>query len=408
VPDESEVDPENPATYVPLHLEADKVEPWTPGDILLLSTAQAPRYAAVSAIDVAAGETVSRQAVLGGAETVYMSANNLYLAAGEYSAAEPPAIQFQVGATESSDSVGGTAGRNIQGSRTRLARIELAGGELRPAAQTSLVGTLLNQFSLDEYGGYLRLVTTWQVAETWANHVGLAVLDGSLELVGSVPSLVEGESVTSVRFASEVGYVVTFRQVDPLFAVDLADPAAPKVLSALKIPGFSSYLHPWGDGRLVGVGVDADESGWQDGLKLALFDTADLYAVAELASQHIDAAYSPALGDHRSVWADVERGLIGFPLEVWGVAYTESYRYVVYSVDDAGTFRERAVLPLTPAEWRNGQASIRGMQIGDYLYVCSSVAVGVYALDGFDQVARVVIDPDAEEDTWVEDWAVIE
>ena len=125
-------------------------------------------------------------------------------------------------------------------------------------------GTLLNQFAMDEHDGYLRVATTtgqvWSDQDTSESHVVvLGPGDGALSTVGSVSGLGRGETIHSVRFLGDVGYVVTFRQTDPLYTVDLSDPAAPAVTGELKILGYSAYLHPIGDGRLIGVGQDATE-----------------------------------------------------------------------------------------------------------------------------------------------------
>jgi uncharacterized secreted protein with C-terminal beta-propeller domain len=279
------------------------------------------------------------------------------------------------------------------GVTTRIVRIDLADQDLSLAAQGTVPGALINQFALDEHDGHLRVVTTVdgmdQALGAWTQRVTLRVLDAALQQVGAV-ELVRDESVRAVRFAATVGYVVTFKQVDPLFAVDLSRPEAPTVMSALKIPGFSSYLHPWGDGRLAGLGVNADENGWQDGLKLSMFNTADPYNVTETHALKVAADESIALNDHRAVWADLERGLIGFPAYQWSGGEQPS-RYLVYSVDDAGQFSLRADLPLSYVTGYWGTPATRGVQIGDHLYVCSAAAVTVFSLATFDQVAELEI-----------------
>ena len=141
-------------------------------------------------------------------------------------------------------------------------------------------GTLLNQFSLSEYEGRLRVATTagspWG-AESSESFVSiLEEQDGVLQVVGQVGGLGRGEQIFSVRFMGDTAYVVTFRQVDPLYTVDLSDPRNPEVKGELKIPGFSDYLHPVGEDHLIGVGMDGDEDGRVEGAVMSLFDVSDL------------------------------------------------------------------------------------------------------------------------------------
>ncbi|MCP5033268.1 MAG: hypothetical protein GY939_15830, partial [Actinomycetia bacterium] len=145
-------------------------------------------------------------------------------------------------------------------------------------ASGSVPGHLLNQFSLSEYDGYLRVATTagnpWEGgANQSESFVTVLAEEGrALEAVGQVGGLGRGEQIFAVRFLGNKGYVVTFEQIDPLYTIDLSDPTKPKVLGELKIPGFSSYLHPVGDDHLIGVGTDGNEEGFTSGAVISLFD----------------------------------------------------------------------------------------------------------------------------------------
>jgi uncharacterized secreted protein with C-terminal beta-propeller domain len=373
---ETRVQEQDPATFVPLSLSGDTVVPLPPVDIAVVPSPSEARYAVVTAVDLAAGRALARQAVLGGSQTVYMSHDNLYLAAPDYS--QDPVT-------------------------TQVIRVALGGSDLTVAAEAAVPGTLLNQFALDEFEGHLRVVTTVNgtatATEVWTQSVSLLVLDETLTQVGAV-DLVQDESVQAVRFAGATGYVVTFQQVDPLFAVDLSRPEAPRVMSALKIPGFSTYLHPWGDGRLVGLGFNADKNGFTDTLKLSLFDTVDPYAVTELTSLAVDASESAATRDHKAVWADVDRGLIGFPTTSWGEDGV-STSYLVYSVDDAGGFAPRAALPLVSTPVYGNGPTPRGARVGEHLYVCSAAAVTVYDIGTFAKVADLTVNDMPTDAAWV-------
>ncbi len=240
-------------------------------------------------------------------------------------------------------------------------RIELAGDATRYTGSGTVPGQVLDQYSLSELDGDLRVVTTTTdpapvttdptattgvpgpapapdvttgVVETLPvpspvptavppTEGRLTVLrpgpDGALAEVGHVDDLGVGERVQSVRFVGDLAYVVTFRQVDPLFAIDVSDPTAPRVLGELKIPGFSEYLHPLGDGRLLGVGVDADELGVNRGAKVSLFDVSDPTRPVETSVLSFPDAATSLRGDPLAFTWDPLRRTASFPLDRYAI-----------------------------------------------------------------------------------------
>ncbi|WP_419850672.1 beta-propeller domain-containing protein [Candidatus Poriferisocius sp.] len=191
-------------------------------------------------------------------------------------------------------------------------------GPARYEATGTVEGHLLNQFSMDEHNGYFRVATTigepWNTETSESQVVVLEQQGRRLTQVGLVGDLGRGERIFSVRFAGDIGYVVTFRQVDPLYVIDLADPTAPSVAGELKIPGFSTYLHPIGDGLLIGVGQDADDTGRTRGAKVSLFDVSNPADPRELDVIVFPNANSEAEWDHRAFlyWAPEE--MVAIPL----------------------------------------------------------------------------------------------
>jgi hypothetical protein len=240
-------------------------------------------------------------------------------------------------------------------------RIELAGDATRYTGSGTVPGQVLDQYSLSELDGDLRVVTTTTdpapvttdpTATTGVpgpapapdvttgvveilpvpspvptavppTEGRLTVLrpgpDGALAEVGHVDDLGVGERVQSVRFVGDLAYVVTFRQVDPLFAIDVSDPTAPRVLGELKIPGFSEYLHPLGDGRLLGVGVDADELGVIRGAKVSLFDVSDPTRPVETSVLSFPDAATSLRGDPLAFTWDPLRRTASFPLDRYAI-----------------------------------------------------------------------------------------
>jgi uncharacterized secreted protein with C-terminal beta-propeller domain len=179
-----------------------------------------------------------------------------------------------------------------QGDYSSIYRVAINGLQLSFEAKGSVPGSLLNQYSLDEYKGYLRLATNWQGITTEAINTqrgtqmnNVYVLDPTLTVTGKLEGLAQKENLHSVRFMGDKCYLVTFQKTDPLFVIDVSSSGNPSVLGELKIPGYSDYLHPYGQTHLIGLGketVEADEGNfaWYQGLKLALFDVTDVLIAA--------------------------------------------------------------------------------------------------------------------------------
>jgi uncharacterized secreted protein with C-terminal beta-propeller domain len=253
------------------------------------------------------------------------------------------------------------------------------------------------------------MVTTWQdtTLDWWAPIAALWVLDADLNLIGSLPRLAEKEVVESVRFDGTIAYVVTFEQVDPLFAIDLKDPTNPIVRSALKIPGFSRYLHLFGDGLLLGIGAHTElvEEEWgtrvsQTGLKLSLFDISDPFNVTESAVTIIDADSTEVEYNHKAAFVDVERGIIAFPTTTWTYDETTGaaslgWHYRVFTWD--GTkFTAKTTINLAKshpsgARLTQSDTSVRAIRVGEDLYVITAGFVNAYGMDSFNQIAQVTL-----------------
>jgi len=201
-------------------------------------------------------------------------------------------------------------------------------------ASGDVPGHLLNQFSMSEYDGRLRVATTtggpWRFDDNAESMVSvLERRDSELVVVGRVGDMGRGERIFAVRYVGEVAYVVTFRQTDPFYTVDLSDPTAPVVRGELKITGYSGYLHPVGPDRVLGVGQEATEEGRTTGTKVALFDVSDLDAPVEVATWSPGGGHSGAEWDHHAfLWWD---GRAVLPFDDWR---TDEHGAVVLRVDD--------------------------------------------------------------------------
>ncbi len=270
-------------------------------------------------------------AILSDGETYYVSEKNIYNVASL------------------------TGARNT----TSISKFSYHEGKLDYVCETSVRAQVLNQFSLDEHNGYLRFVgTTRHLGGSTSN--GLYILDEKLNSVGKVSNLAANERIYSSRFMGDYAYFVTYRETDPLFAVDISNPKDPVVLDKLKIPGFSEYLHPYGDGLLLGIGQDLSDG--DQHVKLSMFDISSPSDLKELNTKLLERnTYSLAASNHKAMLVDPTRNVIGFALR----DYTDSEpKYVLYRYTDKG-FECIATLT-TPGM---GFESTRGLFVGDYFYL---------------------------------------
>jgi hypothetical protein len=261
--------------------------------------------------------------------TVYGTNTSLYVAGDERWLAEAAASAGRGMSAEGAASAPGSAAIG----QTDIYRFDITKpGPPRFAAGGSVPGYLIDQYALSEWQGYLRIVTTtgtsWALADgpptdaqTSSSAVYVLSTRGPvMRLAGHLTGLGLTERIYSVRFMGPVGYVVTFRQTDPLYTVDLSDPAQPRVRGSVALTGYSAYLHPASATRLIGIGRQADAMGHVGGTQVSLFDVSDLAAPARLATFALDAAVSSAEFDPHAFLYWPGAHLMVVPLQATGMA----------------------------------------------------------------------------------------
>lgn len=273
---------------------------------------------------------------------------------------------------------------------TEITRFMIDKGKIIPKAGTSVRGYIKDQFSMSEYDGYFRIATTFETMDILGissidTNNCIYVLDMNLEQVGYITGLGPDETIKSVSFDRDKAYVVTFRQTDPLYSVDLSDPANPVLMDELKITGYSSYMQKWQDGMLLGFGESGNEEGDLYGLKLSMFDNSDpdnlkVLDSVEINSDGIDSyVYSQALYDRKALLISPEHNIIGFPLssESWhNDIYQLESAYVFYSFEN-GKFKELGIMNYAyDNQYLDDSfyysAFDRALIIDDYVYALSS------------------------------------
>jgi uncharacterized secreted protein with C-terminal beta-propeller domain len=332
----------------------------------------------------------SSTSVAGVSGTVYASATGLYISAANW---------------------GSWWDDRDTGLTTNIYHFDLGAAGVPLVSMGAVPGTTLDQFSLDEHDGFLRVATTnwgsggdWNFTNSSAGVFVLGESDGNLVTVGAVQGLAKGERIYSSRFVGDVAYVSTFKQVDPLFVINLADPTRPKVVGELKVPGFSSYLHPLDATRLLGIGRDVDPTtGRVLGLQLSVFDVSNpakplrssTYTFAGDGWQ----SWSSALWDHHALAWFPGQGILTLPVQE-GDWWSGSTGLVVFQVNLAanGTFTR-----LGEISHASGAVE-RGVRIGNLLYSVSAGEVKVHRIDDPSvEIAGVKLTPRSDTDfpVWI-------
>ena len=340
----------------------------------------------VVTIDVAGSlEPLDATAVVADAETVYASAERLYVATTDWGGgccawSQPMPMTTGGGASVDSDASVAPPPEPVT---TDLHAFDTTGTTTPYLGSGRVEGHLLNSFSLSEHEGILRVAVTIDSLDGSAPSesavVTLAEQDGALVERGRLAGLGTTEQIYAVRYQGDIGYVVTFRQTDPLYTVDLSDPAAPTLLGELKIPGFSAYLHPAEEGRLIGVGQDATAEGRVQGSQVSTFDVSDLTAPAEEDRLSFAGAHSAVEQEHRAfLWWAPDRVAV-LPMEVFTLADVDGGGFtgaVAVDVADDGSLAERGRVSHQDRAGAEQHAWInRSLVIGDTLYTLSEAGV---------------------------------
>lgn len=309
------------------------------------------RYTVISSVDVTQDVTMLDTAsILGFGGEFYMGNDSMYLYRTSYE------------------------GRTV----TEIKKIDYKAGDIGAVVSGRVPGAVRDTFAINEYHGYLRIMTT-SYDDNSANNV--FILDGELKTVGSIEGLAKGERIYAARYMGDTAYFVTYRETDPLFSVDLSDPANPKVMGELKIPGFSEYLHYYGDGKMLGIGLNQiiNKEGYtEDIVKLSMFDISDPYNVTEESVYNIDATYSQALYDYKAVMIDTDKNIFGFVTTGYDNTGCNAF-YRVYTYEN-GSFKEVIRHKIDNADNAYGIENIRAVYIGNYVYIVGTDGINIYGI----------------------------
>lgn len=371
-------------------LQAEKLE-----DIRYFPDCVSPNYLMIAAIDLnKPTASADINTYLGSGQQVYASAQNLYVAMQKYEYPVEPLVREPM-IYRPADVY------------TTIYKFQMQPGQVEYYGSGQVPGKILNQFSMDEYEGNFRIATT--SGEVWSNDQytssnNVYVLDSHLQIYGRLENIAPGERIYSTRFMGKRAYMVTFKQVDPFFVIDLGSPDQPQILGKLKIPGYSDYLHPYDENHIIGFGKDTIETkGWggqsqafYQGMKVALFDVTDVTNPVEISKVLIGdrGTDSELLHNHKALLFSAARNLLGFPVTVMQVSQDTTspgqpfpaygsfaYQgYYVYNIDVVHGLQLRGrITHLSDYDylkagdsWYDSSKNVeRGLYIGNVLYTLS-------------------------------------
>lgn len=381
-----------------------------------------PNYLIVAGINLdRPDEKADVSTYLGSGENIYASMKNLYVAVTSY----------HYGILEDSINKILPGARPVDRNKTKIYKFALNDGKLSYTAGGEVPGIILNQFSMDEYNDYFRIATTsgdiWRTGE-YTSKNNVYVLDSGLNVSGKLEDIAPGEKIYSVRFVGDRGYMVTFKTVDPFFVIDLKEPGRPQILGALKIPGFSDYLHPYDENHIIGFGKDTIELGqkvdnnggtnsmaYYTGMKMAIFDVTDVSNPVEMYKEKIGdrGTDSELLRNHKALLFSKDKNLLAFPVNLMEVKGSEvqdsgfpaygQFVYqgaYVYNIDLASGFTLKGRITHLSDEdykkagnyWYDSDKNVdRIIYINDVLYTLSGKYIKANSLNDLAEIGSLEI-----------------
>ena len=376
-------------------------------DICYIPESEDSSYLNIIAYDTQTKSDAKITTILGAGHNVYANKSNIYVTRGK---------------NDTKENQDGTIDFKY---KTLIYKFSINGKNIQYEANGEVLGNILSQYSMDEYNGNFRIaVTQNSIQDTTTS---LYVLDAKLDQIGKIENLVDNERIYAVRFIGEKGYVVTFREMDPLFIIDLSNPMNPYVAGELELPGYSTYLHPYDENHIIGIGEDVEvkrnqygnEYMERNGMKLSMFDISDASNPKEVFTAKVapdgvnsssEVSYNP-----KALLFSKEKNILAFPVSVYNVftKYSEIgfQGVIVFGIDMENGFYERG--RITNMEITNGYDDYerekeirRAVYIGNDIYTFSNTIIKRTDMNTFENLNEVEIE---YNETPVDVWnAIIE
>jgi len=392
--------------YSDTALKGEKVEVEY-SDIRYFPGSTGRNFMVISGMDLDKMEEPAKVATyLGAGQNIYCSLDNLYVSITGYSGYidEP-----------TNKRMSGSMYYGSNGQSTKVFKFSLNNSQITYLKEGLVPGRILNQFSMDENNGYFRIATTIGSEFNGTSENNVYILDDILNIKGKIENIAPGEKIYSTRFMGDRCYMVTFRKVDPLFVIDLKDPAYPKILGALKIPGYSDYLHPYDENHIIGFGKDTEvyeDTAYYQGMKIALFDVTDVSNPVQKFQEIIGdrGTESELLRNHKALLFSKEKNLMAFPVNEmriqngkgkvtqYGSAYFQGA--YVYNIDLVKGFTLKGKITHMSDEdvLKSGQYDFnydknvqRILYIGDTLYTLSNSMIKANGINDLKEKKSLLI-----------------
>ena len=333
-------------------------------------------YLTIVSVNINENKKANIKTVLGAGNEIYCTDSNLYITYTKYNG-------------------------DTRDYSTNIYKFKLIDTNIISNATAIIAGRPLNQFSMNEYNNNFIIVTTneYWVGNDINNKNDLYVLDENLKEIGKLENFSRNENLEAVRFMGDKAYVVTFERTDPLFVIDISEPTEPRILGKLEIPGYSSYLHPYDETHIIGIGQDVEiedtkygEIEVVKGVKVSLFDVSDFNNPKEIDSLIIgEKAYTDVQYNHKAVLFSKDKNLLAFPISN-NVDGKIKNQYLVLSVglENGITLEESIEHGEINEENRTYSTKInRGLYIKDCLYTLSNKKIEVMKLNTFNKISEI-------------------
>lgn len=331
-------------------------------DIAYFEGTDSQSFTLVAGFNINNNEEIFLETFFGASDTIYASEKNMYLSQVSYN-------DYKV-------------------EKSTIYKFNLDNGAVILECKGEVKGNLNNQFAMDEYEGNLRIATTDYSGEKTVNQV--YILDENLKEIGKVENMAPDEKIYSVRFIGKIGYVVTFKQIDPLFVLDLSDPRNPVIKGELKIPGYSSYLHPYDENHIIGIGYNTETNKYggttNTSIKMSMFDVSDLENPTEIFNVNIGNrySYSEIINNHKALFYNKNKNLIGFPVTIRNYsANNDTDNFIVFKIDLEKGFEEYGRIS-QKIDYRTNIN--RSIYIKDTLYTLSETQMVSYNLNTMEKL----------------------
>ena len=361
---------------------------------------------------------------------LYVSENNMYLVSDNYSASNPSFVKIFFGLL-------GPRGALFEAERiveddyydysdsdeTQIYKFELNNGKIKYAGLGKVEGDTIDQFSLDEYNSNLRVALYTEEGSK------IAVFNDKMKLIGESEKVAQGEKMYSSRFIGQRGYLVTYLNTDPLFCFDLSNPKKPEILGELQISGYSTYLHPYDENHLIGIGYESEirtnrnsqgkvisNNAVITGMKMAIFDVTDINNPIMVSDTKIgdSTTRSSILTNHKALLFSKEKQIIAIPVNTYDSeleiedgnndisnitkTYTtrsKGYRtegYLVYNINLTDGLQSKGFIEHeTDVKRYSGTNLIRGLYIKDNLFTVSQGMIKVNKIDTLEEISSVLV-----------------